>query len=64
VFTVSTTVGDFDFYVMNGGGHKTFDSDIVIPAGTTITLKLKRASTERAINASGHKVFMYFQKSL
>ena len=64
VFTVSTSVGDNEMYCMNAGGNKSFDLDDVIPGGSTITLKLRRANKERPINASKYRVFIYFRRAL
>lgn len=64
IFTTSTSVGDFSIAVNNGGGNKAFDATSIIPAGSTITLKLNRYSLVKPIDASAHRMFIYFKKSM
>jgi hypothetical protein len=66
-YIISTTAaGDQEINVPRSGGvYKEFQATDPIPAGATITLKLKRGSDNLiGIDASRYHVFMYFKRAI
>jgi hypothetical protein len=66
-YIISTTAaGDQEINVpRSGGAYKEFQTTDPIPAGATITLKLKRGSDNLiGIDASRYHVFMYFKRAI